>query len=88
VFFGIPDDGKSPEKFCEFGSPTVVSFGFLDQSRYFLEIAPQLSSRGRVDPIPDPLLLTYSRCMKTTPLVESQCLHFLTEVLLEFISCR
>jgi hypothetical protein len=26
--------------------PTVVSFGFLDRSRYFLEIAPQLSSRG------------------------------------------
>jgi hypothetical protein len=28
------------------GSPTVVNFGFLDRSRYFLEIAPQLSSRG------------------------------------------
>jgi hypothetical protein len=27
-------------------SPTVVYFGFLDRSRYFLEIAPQLSSRG------------------------------------------
>jgi hypothetical protein len=27
-------------------SPTVVNFGFLDRSRYFLEIAPQLSSRG------------------------------------------
>jgi hypothetical protein len=27
-------------------SPTVINFGLLDQSRYFLEIAPQLSSRG------------------------------------------
>jgi hypothetical protein len=26
--------------------PTVVNFGFLDRSRYFLEKAPQLSSRG------------------------------------------
>jgi hypothetical protein len=38
-------------------SPTVVNFGFLDQSHYFLEIAPQLSSRGWVDPVPHPLLL-------------------------------
>jgi hypothetical protein len=37
--------------------PTVVNFGLLDRSRYFLEIAPQLSSRGWVDPVPDPLLL-------------------------------
>jgi hypothetical protein len=27
-------------------SPTVVNFGFLDRRRYFLEVAPQLSSRG------------------------------------------
>jgi hypothetical protein len=26
--------------------PTAVNFGFLDRSRHFLEIAPQLSSRG------------------------------------------
>jgi hypothetical protein len=26
--------------------PTAVNFYFLDRSRYFLEIAPQLSSRG------------------------------------------
>jgi hypothetical protein len=38
-------------------SPTVVNFGFLDRSRYFLELTPQLSSWGWVDPIPDPLLL-------------------------------
>jgi hypothetical protein len=33
--------------------PTAVNFGFLDRSRYFLEIAPQLSSH----PVPDPLIL-------------------------------
>jgi hypothetical protein len=38
-------------------SPTVVNFGFLDRSRYFLDIAPQLSSRGWVYPVPDPLFL-------------------------------
>jgi hypothetical protein len=32
--------------------------GFLDRSRYFFfQVAPQLYSRGWVDPIPDPLLL-------------------------------
>jgi hypothetical protein len=40
----------------------AVNFVFLDRSRYFIEIAPQLSSRGRVDPIPDPLLLRKSGC--------------------------
>jgi hypothetical protein len=36
----------------------VVNLSFLDQSRYFfIQVAPQLSSRGWVDPIPDPLLL-------------------------------
>jgi hypothetical protein len=36
----------------------VVNLGFLDRSRYFLfQVAPQLSSRGWVDPVPDPLLL-------------------------------
>jgi hypothetical protein len=38
-------------------SPTVVNVGFLDRSRRFLEIAPQSSSRGWVDPVPDPLLI-------------------------------
>jgi hypothetical protein len=37
--------------------PTAVYLGFLDRRLYFLEIAPQLSSRGLVDPVPDPLLL-------------------------------
>jgi hypothetical protein len=35
--------------------------GFLDRSRYyFYQVAPQLSSRDRVDPVPDPLLLRKS----------------------------
>jgi hypothetical protein len=37
--------------------PQSLIFGFLDRSHYFLEIAPQLSSRGWVYPVPDPLLL-------------------------------
>jgi hypothetical protein len=35
--------------------------GFLDLSRYFFfQVAPQLYSRGSVDPVPDPLLLRIS----------------------------
>jgi hypothetical protein len=35
--------------------------GFLDQSRYsFFQVAPQLYSRGRVDLVPEPLLLRKS----------------------------
>jgi hypothetical protein len=35
--------------------------GFLDRSSYFsIQVAPQLYSRGWVDPIPDPLLLKKS----------------------------
>jgi hypothetical protein len=41
--------------------PTAVNFGFLGWSRYFsIQVAPQLSSRGWVDPVPDPLLLRKS----------------------------
>jgi hypothetical protein len=41
--------------------PPVVTLGFLDRSRYyFFQVAPQLSSRGWVDPVPDPLLLRKS----------------------------
>jgi hypothetical protein len=41
--------------------PPVVGLGFLDRSRYyFVQVAPQLSSRGRVHPVPDPLLLRKS----------------------------
>jgi hypothetical protein len=39
----------------------VVSLSFLDRSRYyFFQVAPQLSSRGWVDPDPDPPLLRKS----------------------------
>jgi hypothetical protein len=35
--------------------------GFIDRSRYFFfQVAPQLYSRGWVDPVPDPLLLRES----------------------------
>jgi hypothetical protein len=38
-------------------SPTVVNLSFLDRSRYFsFKVAPHLASRGRVDPVSDPLL--------------------------------
>jgi hypothetical protein len=40
--------------------------GFLDRSRYFFfQTAPQLYSRGGVDPVPDPLLLrnSYGNCI-------------------------
>jgi hypothetical protein len=41
--------------------PPVVSLGFLDHSHYyFFQVAPQLSSGGWVDPVPDPLLLRKS----------------------------
>ena len=40
--------------------PTAV-LCFLDQSRYFfIQVAPQLTSRGWVDPVPNPLLLRKS----------------------------
>jgi hypothetical protein len=40
------------------GSSTAVISFFLDRSRYFFfQVAPQLYSRGWVDPVPDPLLL-------------------------------
>jgi hypothetical protein len=38
--------------------PTAVNLVFLDRSRYFsIQVASQLSPRGWVDPVPDPLLL-------------------------------
>jgi hypothetical protein len=42
--------------------PTAVFSVILDRSRYcFFRVAPQLYSRGWVDPIPDPLLIRKSR---------------------------
>jgi hypothetical protein len=37
--------------------PTAVNIYFLDRSHYFLQIAPRLSSRSWVNPVPDPILL-------------------------------
>jgi hypothetical protein len=38
--------------------PHDRNLGFLDRSRYyFFQVAPQLYSRGWLDPVPDPLLL-------------------------------
>jgi hypothetical protein len=42
------------------GSLTVVNLSFLDRSRYIFQVTPHLSSRGWVDPVPDPLLLRKS----------------------------
>jgi hypothetical protein len=41
--------------------PTAVNLGFLHRSHYFsIQVAPQLTSRGWVDPVPDTLLLRKS----------------------------
>jgi hypothetical protein len=41
--------------------PHCRILGFVDRSRYiFFQVAPQLYSRGLVDPVPDPLLLRKS----------------------------
>jgi hypothetical protein len=41
--------------------PPAVKLGFLDRNSYFsIQVAPQLSLRGWVDPVPDPLLLRKS----------------------------
>jgi hypothetical protein len=38
--------------------PYGGTLGFLDRSRYFFfQVAPQLYTRGWVDPVPDPILL-------------------------------
>jgi hypothetical protein len=54
--------------------------GFLDRSRYFFfEVAPQLYSRGWVDPVPDPLLLRKSgragRLTTSAPSVSRLYIH-------------
>jgi hypothetical protein len=42
-------------------NPRGRNFDFLDRSRYyFFQVAPQLPSRGWVNPVPDPLLLKKS----------------------------
>jgi hypothetical protein len=49
--------------------PTADNLGFPDRSRYFFfQVTPQLSSRGWVDHVPDPLLLRKSgRAGNRTP---------------------
>jgi hypothetical protein len=43
------------------GSPRPLNLGFIDRSRYFfIQAAPQLPSRGWMDPVPDLLLLRKS----------------------------
>jgi hypothetical protein len=43
------------------GTPTAVNLSFLDHScHFFFQVDPYLSSRGWVDPVPDPLLLRKS----------------------------
>jgi hypothetical protein len=38
--------------------PTAVNLDLVDRSRYFfIEMAPQLSSRGWVGPVPNPLVV-------------------------------
>jgi hypothetical protein len=55
---------KFAERGCHVVSVTYPYgriLGFLDRSRYFFfQAAPKLYSRGRVDPVPDPLLLRKS----------------------------
>jgi hypothetical protein len=42
-------------------NPYCRILGFLDRSRcFFFQVAPQLYSRGWVDPVPDPLLFSCS----------------------------
>jgi hypothetical protein len=58
--------------------------GFLDRSRYFFfQIAPQLYSRGRVDPVPDPLLIRKSGSAgnrtRTFGSVARNCNHYTTD---------
>jgi hypothetical protein len=60
--------GEVSAKFAERGchvvsvtNPYSRILGFLDRSRYFFfQVAPQLYSRGSVDPVPDPLLFRKS----------------------------
>jgi hypothetical protein len=50
------------------GTPKAVHLSFLDRSRYFIiQVAPQLSSGGRVDPVPNPMLRR-----KTVPGIEPE----------------
>jgi hypothetical protein len=57
----MPTFGDSGCHVVSVTDPYGRILGFLDRSRYFFfEVALQLYSRGRVDPVPDPLLLRKS----------------------------
>jgi hypothetical protein len=58
-----PHAGEVSAIFCgqRNGFPRSLISIFQTRSRYFSsQVFPQLSSRGRVDPVPDPLLLRKS----------------------------
>jgi hypothetical protein len=62
---------NNPEQVSSAGLLRVNILGYLDRSRYFFfQVAPQLYSRGWVDPVPDPLLLRKSGSVgnRTLPL--------------------
>jgi hypothetical protein len=85
--------------FADWGSHVVIVadpygriLGFLDWSHYFFfQKAPQLYSRGRVDPVPDPLLLRKSGSAgnrtRTSGSVVRNCDHETTEEVTETIVC-
>ena len=67
---GPPPVGEVSVNFCGWRGvtwsaqrvPTAVNLCFLDLEPllFFIQVAPQLTSRGWVDPVPDPLLLRKS----------------------------
>jgi hypothetical protein len=67
--------------------PHGLNFGFLDWSRYFfIEIAPQLSSRGWVNSVPEPQLVR--KCSAepgTSEFVASNSDHYITEAVDVFL---
>jgi hypothetical protein len=55
--------GRNDIVWSEQRIPTALNFGFLYRNRYFsIQVAPQLSSRSWVDPVPGPILLRKSGC--------------------------
>jgi hypothetical protein len=67
--------------------PYGHNLGFLDRSRYFFfQVAPQLYSLGRVDPVPDPLLVRKSGSVgnrtRTTESVARNSDHYTTEAVI------
>jgi hypothetical protein len=66
--------------------------GFLDQSSYFFfQVAPQLYSRGWVDPFPDPLLLKTSGSARNrtraSGSVDRNCDNYTPETVIHIYTC-